>query len=114
MKSTLLAAPLVALVLSACVVAPAGRDEGWPVAPALPLVVELGIEPYYAQGGYFYFYNDSRWRYSQSRSGPWTDLPRSHYPKETRFRGRPDGRDGERDRGRDRGPGRDRGDNDRR
>jgi hypothetical protein len=62
------------------------------VAPALPLVVELGAEPYYYQGGYHYYYDNNRWSYSNSRSGPWTDLPRSHYPKETRFKGRGDGR----------------------
>ena len=93
-------APLAALLLSACVVAPAGHGSGMIVAPALPLVVELGVEPYYYQGGYYYYYDNSRWLYSNSRSGPWADLPRSHYPKETRFKGRPDRRDGDPDKNR--------------
>jgi hypothetical protein len=84
----LVVAPLAALVLSACVVVPARHGPGMVLAPALPAVVELGVEPYYYQRGYYYYYDNSRWRYSQSRSGPWTDLPKSHYPKETRFKGR--------------------------
>ncbi|MGA8005096.1 MAG: hypothetical protein WCA17_03270 [Burkholderiales bacterium] len=93
----LVVAPLAALVLSSCVVVPARHGPGMVIAPALPAVVELGVEPYYYQSGYYYYYDNSRWRYSQSRSGPWTDLPRSHYPKETRFKGRDDRRGGDRD-----------------
>ena len=100
MSRMLIVAPLTALLLSACVVAPAGRGPGMVVAPALPLVVELGVEPYYVQRGYYYHYDNNRWRYSNSRSGPWADLPRSHYPKETRFKGRADGRGGDQDRDR--------------
>lgn len=101
MNKMLIVAPLTALLLlSACVVAPARHGSGLVVAPALPLIVELGVEPYYYQGGYHYYYNNDRWSYSNSRSGPWMDLPRSHYPKEIRRRGRDD------DRGR--GQGRDR------
>lgn len=105
MLRILIAAPLFALLLAACVVAPADRGYGYGgvvVAPALPLVVELGSEPYYFHGGYHYYYHNDRWSYSNSRSGPWSDLPRSHYPKEIRRRGGPD------DRGR--GPDRDRRD----
>jgi hypothetical protein len=70
------------------------------VAPALPGYVELEIGyPYYHQHGYYYYYDNSRWLYSNSRSGPWMDLPRSHYPKETRFKGhRGRGHDRDRDR----------------
>lgn len=110
MNKTLLALPLAALLLGGCVVGPGRHGAGVGVGvgisvPALPLVVELGSDPYYQQGGYVYFYDNDRWRYSRSRSGPWTDLPRSHYPKETRHRGRSDdrGRDRDRDRGPDRG-----------
>jgi len=111
MNRMLIVAPLAALVLSACVVAPPGRGGALIVAPPLPLVVELGSEPYYSQGGFYYHYDNNSWRYSNSRSGPWADLPRSHYPRETHFRGRADERDGGRDRdGRDR----DRSDRDRR
>ena len=100
----LIAALLTALVLSACIVVPADHGPpGMVVAPALPAVVELGPDPYYYQRGYYYYYDNNRWRYSNSRSGPWADLPRSHYPKETRYKGHGDGR------GEDRNPdGRDR------
>lgn len=93
MNRMLIVAPLAALLLSvsACIVAPAHRGPGMVVAPALPMIVELDVEPYYYQGGYYYYYDNNLWRYSNSRSGPWTDLPRSHYPRETRFKGR-DGR----------------------
>ena len=107
MKRMLIVAPLAALLLSACVVAPVDQGpygHGFAVAPALPLVVELGVEPYYYQQGYHYRYDNNVWRYSNARSGPWADLPRSHYPRETRFKGRADGRgDGRADR---RGDGR--------
>lgn len=102
MFRTLMAASLAALVLGACVLAPARHGPGVVVAPALPLVVELGVEPYYYQSGFYYYYDNYRWRYSNSRSGPWVDLPRSHYPRETRFKGRADRHDGDRDRDRDR------------
>lgn len=92
MYRTLIAAPVAALLLTACVVEPARYGSGLAVAPALPLVVELGIEPYYYQGGYHYYYNNDRWSYSTSRSGPWMDLPTSHYPKEIRRSGGADDR----------------------
>lgn len=101
MNKSLIAAPLAALLLSACVVGPPGRaNVGIGVGitvPTLPLIVELGSDPYYTHGGYTYFYDNDRWRYANSRSGPWVDLPRSHYPRETRYRGRQDGRDRDRD-----------------
>ncbi|TAK40450.1 MAG: hypothetical protein EPO27_20940 [Betaproteobacteria bacterium] len=97
MPRMLIVAPLTALLLSACVLVPADHGPGMVVAPALPLIVELGVEPYYYQHGYYYHYDNNNWRYSSSRSGPWADLPRSHYPRETRFKGRADRRDGDRD-----------------
>ena len=99
MNRMLIVAPLTALLLTACVVAPARHGSGLVVAPALPLIVEIGVDPYYYQSGYYYFYNNNRWSYSNSRSGPWMDLPRSHYPKEIRRRGSADDRN--RDQGRD-------------
>lgn len=88
---------LSALLLPACVVAPG--HHGREVAPALPVVVELHLEPYYFHRGfYYYFHDDHHWSYSRSRGGPWTALPREHYPKEVRFKDR---RDWGRDRGRD-------------
>lgn len=84
---------LAALLLPACVVAPApGAD--YVVAPALPVIVELDVVPYY-YGGYYYYYHphDHHWSYSRSRTGPWRELPRDRYPKEIKYK---------RDRGRDR------------
>lgn len=100
MYRMLIVAPLAALVLTACVLVPAGQDSGMVVAPALPLIVELDVEPYYYQRGYHYYYDNNRWRYSNSRAGPWADLPSSHYPKETRFKGRADNRSRDQDRDR--------------
>lgn len=81
-----IAAPLMALLLTACLVGPTHHGRGVVMAPALPVVVEIGAEPYYYHSGYHYYYNQNRWSYSNSRSGPWSDLPRSHYPKEIRHR----------------------------
>lgn len=92
MNKMLIVASLTALLLNACVVTPAGRGPGMVVAPALPMIVELDVEPYYYQHGYYYYYDNNNWRYSNSRSGPWADLPRSHYPKETRLKVRDGGR----------------------
>lgn len=80
------------LVLAACVMVPAQHGEGVVIAPALPAVVEL-VDPYYSYGGFIYYYHGDRWSYSKSRSGPWNDLPRDRYPRETRFRGRDERRD---------------------
>lgn len=95
------AALLAALLLSACYVAPAHRGPDYVVAPALPVVVELGVEPYYHHSGYYYYYHDHdhSWSYSNARTGPWKKLPRDRYPREIRYKDR-DGRD--RDRGRNR------------
>ncbi len=101
MRKSLIVVPLTALLLTACVVAPADHRSGVVVVPTLPLIVELGVEPYYYHSGYHYYYDNNRWRYSSSRSGPWTDLPQSHYPKEIKFRGRGDGRGDGRDDRRD-------------
>lgn len=88
-----LAAPL----LTACVVTPADYGPGFAVAPALPLIVELGADPYYYNSGYYYYYHNNSWSYSNAKTGPWRELPRDRYPREVRHRGRGD------DRGR--GPG---------
>ena len=90
MKS-LLSLVLVALfatfMLTACVVAPV--SPGYEVAPPLPAVIELDVaQPYYYQSGYHYFYQNDRWHYSKARNGPWTELPRSHWPREIRHRER--------------------------
>jgi hypothetical protein len=91
-------APLMALVLASCMVVPTRHGPELVVAPALPLVVELGVEPYYFYQGYYYYYNNNNWSYSNAKSGPWTDLPRDRYPREVRHHGHHDNR---RDGGRD-------------
>ena len=98
MNKSWIAVPLSSLLMSACVVGPPGRGPVVGVGvgisvPTLPLIVELGSDPYYSHGGYTYYYDNERWRYANSRSGPWVDLPRSHYPRETRYRGRQGDRD---------------------
>jgi len=79
---------LAAFMLTACVVSPGPGGYGVEVAPALPAVVVLDVEPYYYHSGYYYFYQGNSWSYSRARSGPWTELPRSHWPKEVRHKGR--------------------------
>ncbi|OPY18559.1 MAG: hypothetical protein A4E74_00496 [Syntrophus sp. PtaB.Bin075] len=83
-------------MLSACVMVPAHHGEGVVIAPALPAIVEL-TDPYYFYGDFHYYYHSDRWSYSKSKNGPWKDLPRDRYPRETRFKGG-NGRDGRDDR----------------
>jgi hypothetical protein len=107
MQRMLSAALFTALVLTGCVVAPAGRyDADVVVAPRLPVVVELGVEPYYSYGGFYYYYHDHLWQYSRARTGPWKYLPTDRYPREIRYKDRD--RDRDRDHDRDHGPDRDR------
>ena len=101
MQKKLVAVLPAALLLTACYVVPVDRGPGYVVAPPLPVVVELGVEPYYYHSGYYYYYNNSRWSYSHDKAGPWKDLPRDRYPREVRHKDR-EGRDGDRDRDRDR------------
>ncbi len=98
MKRILIALPLAALLFGGCAVTTGYRGEAV-IVPALPSIVVLEDEPYYFYGGYYYYYHDDRWSYSNSRSGPWMELPRDRYPNETRFKGR----------GEDRGRGEKRG-----
>lgn len=91
---------LVLLPLTACVITPGPPGSGGITVTPLPAVIELGDDPYYYQNGYYYFFNNNEWRYSQSRNGPWSDLPRSYWPKEIRHKKRD--RDGDRQRDYDR------------
>ena len=86
MSKMLYVAPLAALLLGACVVTPERDGPGVVMAPALPVVVELGAEPYYFQSGYYYYYQNNGWSYSNARTGPWRALPRDRYPREVRYR----------------------------
>lgn len=72
-------------ILAGCVVT-GRRGGGVEVIPILPTVVELDVDGYYTYGGYRYFYSNDRWYYS-SRDGARCELPRSHWPRETRRRG---------------------------
>jgi len=113
MKNLVLVTFFAAFALTACVVSPGPPGYGGVTVSPLPPVVVLGADPYYYQDGYFYYYQNNNWSYSQSRSGPWANLPRSHWPKEVRHGGR--GHDRDRGRDDDRGRGRDdRHDHDRR
>src|SRR3972149_2188688 len=100
MKRVLLAVLLGVFLLVWCVVAPGHRGSGVVLVPALPSIVVLEEEPYYHHSGYHYHYQDDRWFYSNSRSGPWVELPRDRYPKEVKFKGKGQGRDRDDDRGR--------------
>ena len=100
MKKLCLAVLLGVFLFVGCVVGPGRHGSGVVVVPALPLIVELETEPYYYQSGYHYHYQNDRWFYSNSRSGPWAELPRDRYPRETRFKGRGHERDRDDDRGR--------------
>ena len=100
MKKTILAVLAAGLLFAACAVGTGYHGE-LVVAPALPTIVVLESEPYYVHGGYHYHYQGNAWYYSKSRGGPWKELPRDRYPKETRFKGKDRGDD--RDRGEKRG-----------
>lgn len=79
-----------ALLLAGCVVAPdpyydSYSQPGVVVAPVLPEVVVLSGRPYYYHRGYHYFYDDGRWYYSRNQRDRWRELPRSHWPRDTRY-----------------------------
>src|SRR4030066_1129344 len=109
MKRMLLATLLAVFLLVGCMVVPGRRGSGVVGVPPLPPIVVLEEEPYYYHSGYYYYYQKDRWSYSNSRSGPWVDLPRDRYPKEVRFKGKERGRDDDRGRGDDRDRGEKRG-----
>ncbi len=73
------------LLLSSCMIT-ARPGGGLELVPILPSVVEIGPDAYYTQGGYHYFYTGDRWFYATSREGARMELPRSHWPRETRRR----------------------------
>ena len=98
MKKFMLAALVMATLLCACVVVPEGRrgyhgPEGGEAVPYLPSTVILDADPYYNYNGFYYHYDRGNWFYSRSRRGPWADLPRDHYPRELRFRGKEERRE---------------------
>jgi len=92
MKRISSAVLLAVFLLAGCMVVPGRRGSGIVLVPPLPSIVVLEEEPYYYHSGYYYYYHNDRWSYSNSRRGPWSELPRDRYPKEVRFKGRGDGR----------------------
>ncbi len=99
MKKIMPAVLLAALLIAACAVRTGYRGEAV-IVPALPSIVILEEEPYYYHSGYHYHYQNNVWFYSNSRSGPWSELPRDRWPKETKFKRRGEHRDREDERGR--------------
>jgi len=87
-KKAVLAGLLVPLLLAGCLLVPGPRGRGAVLVPPLPPLVVLETEPYYVHGGYHYHYRNDGWYYSNSRTGTWAPLPRDHYPKEVKFKGR--------------------------
>ena len=77
-----------AFIGASCAASVGPYGASFAIAPPLPTVVELGDNPYYTRGSYHYYYNNDHWYYSHARNGPWRNLPRNHYPREVRFRGR--------------------------
>ena len=92
MKRILILALLAVSLLAACAIVPAGRSghgsSGVMIAPVLPSVVVLGIEPFYFYSDFHYHFTNNGWYYSKERRGPWARLPRNRYPKEVRYEGK--------------------------
>jgi hypothetical protein len=86
MKKTAIVAAITAFLLAGCALG-FNRHGNLVVVPALPTTIEVDADQYYFQNGYYYHHDNNVWVYSQSRQGPWNNLPRSHYPKEVHFRG---------------------------
>lgn len=81
MKKILTPMIVMGFLLMACTVMAMGRcgpgvDAGVTI-PVLPSIVVMEQEPYYYHQGYHYHYTNDGWYYSRSKSGPWTDLPRT-------------------------------------
>lgn len=89
MKKSMLGVLISAFLIASCMIGVRGGRHGdhLVIVPALPAIVEIDADQYYSQNGYYYRYQGNVWVYSQSREGPWAELPRSHYPREVRYRG---------------------------
>jgi hypothetical protein len=101
MKKTVIVALISAFLVTGCAIGFMGGHHGrsMVIVPALPEMVELDADQYYSQNGYYYMYQGNVWVYSESRQGPWSQLPRSHYPREVRYRGHDEHDQGNRDQG---------------
>jgi hypothetical protein len=92
MKKAVVVAFISAFLVTGCTIGFMGghRGESLMVVPSLPVMVELDADQYYYQNGYYYRYQNNVWLYSGSKQGVWSRLPRSHYPREVRYRGQID------------------------
>lgn len=89
MKRAISVVLLGCLLLTGCIMYTGHGGSGVAVVPPLPAIVELDLEPFFFHSGYVYrYHDDNHWTYSPSRNGPWRDLPRGHYPKELRWKGK--------------------------
>ena len=86
MKSKVIVLMSSLLILTACMVAHR-HGGGVSIIPMLPTIVEVGDDNYYAHDGYHYFYTNEHWYYADARDGRRSELPRSHWPRETHRRG---------------------------
>lgn len=84
MRHGLLVFTSSALLLAGCMVET--RPGVVEVAPVLPEVVEVGPDGYFFHQGHHYFYDHDRWYHADSRNGERRELPRTHWPRETRRR----------------------------
>ena len=87
MKKRALAILVGMFLVVGCLVVPGRRGPEVVVVPPLPAIVVLEEQLYY-NSGFYYFFQNNRWSYSNSRSGPWTELPKDRYPREVRFKNR--------------------------
>jgi hypothetical protein len=86
MIKTVVIGTITTLLLAGCTIG-YNRHGDLIVVPALPVTIELNDDRNYFQNGYYYHQDGRVWVYSTSRQGPWTHLPRSHYPRNVHYRG---------------------------
>lgn len=88
MKKSVILVIFSAFLVTGCTIGFLGGHRGGSIVivPALPLMVEIDTDRYYYQNGYYYSYRGDVWFFSESRQGPWRRLPKSHYPREVRYR----------------------------
>ncbi len=87
MKKLFFTILLASFLCAACIMTAGPHGTSVAIAPPLPVVVELDT-PYYYHSGFNYYYTSDKWYYSKKKGGPWIDLPRDRYPRETKYRGK--------------------------
>jgi hypothetical protein len=86
MKRKMIVVLISAFFVTGCAIGFGRHGEGLVIVPALPATVELDADQHYYQNGYYYNYQGNAWLYSESREGPWLQLPRNRYPREVHYR----------------------------